>query len=1170
MTQNDITIEMNLIDSIMLDNETNDKRKYIPKRKQTKIRKLDEEVFDKLYSKFEEMKEINVSQESMIVISKELMDLTKRCKTDVYIREKLTIRIVGLLCFCLKNEYTTENVVDCLLIILNNIGEQYLPNILNSIVFNFPEPSNELIPLIQTMTSLFTEFNISLEIQKVLIEYLLNRKTSFDRSVTQLLVELLENVVKNSNVTESLEWLFEDEHLGYLTLISMVSKNTFKKELLPSLFSKITFPSIYFSLYFAEILSFFKELFRLNWRELIVEFDCYIMYLLNAIDGVINCTDGEFNCIYNEMVFEKMLNNVSAYCQDHRMAQILFETYDCNQHLNDIFKTTIKVLNNILASERLEKHHFVAVSIIRTLFKGIEDDLRNHHISDNLFTQYEHKQTLTMLQSNFSFEKCFEQYKAFHKIQIDTVDDIVNLILNVPYLNSTMILEYLFADTRAKQKVFEMLCKKMINVHKSTTWNLIKFLQKIKITRNIDSSVLLQRFIEEERKAKKLHQIDLLESETILELYCQVWIENEHLTVNAVSKMYPTYNKKEIENILDMIYANPPYLSSRIPPADGECDIFIKSKYYVIKDTKIVDSNTISTQLVILFISLLKSSFPYLDIKTLPIYSKSVLSFINCLIEDKPDLVDNLIRYYLSVLVNDFIVGEEISEYQQQLIIFCFTIISQNHQRMNDSWKDVIHFIAIVFTCKFIEYPPYSLQLTIGVQSFLKRYNKKKVVLYQQDGDEIEKVKIKITSFSSEIITQFFTSFISDCPTEQLSLIIPNIFYLLNQPMDEDIQISLIVFLMYIILNNQKKIMPYWNELLSQTFKINFVSTKVNICFIECIIFFFQQFLKNSELSEQQHMYTQFFMFCTLLPDEIFNDYSMFVKEVMYSICTSQSSYEFIKPLHYIISNKNPEIAYKFYQAILNDCQIEIFYFLFESIQPLMMSCKQKDSQNSKLPILFLNYIFNHIDYFNETEFSLVPISNDPIDITNLTTTFNVENINIINNTNIILKQSKENGIENKQMEEKKVNVEEMMHLLIELLIVYNYNDDDMDELLDLLEIMVIDFNPQFFYKYLSTYVITFGVSVMEKYQFKLKKYFKIFNMIIELYKLLIQELTEKQHKQMLMMILPQIHLFGYHSEERKKLVDILKKLVKMLGKRYPEIKQLTNDVYIPMIESKS
>ena len=60
MTQNDITIEMNLIDSIMLDNETNDKRKYIPKRKQTKIRKLDEEVFDKLYSKFEEMKEINV------------------------------------------------------------------------------------------------------------------------------------------------------------------------------------------------------------------------------------------------------------------------------------------------------------------------------------------------------------------------------------------------------------------------------------------------------------------------------------------------------------------------------------------------------------------------------------------------------------------------------------------------------------------------------------------------------------------------------------------------------------------------------------------------------------------------------------------------------------------------------------------------------------------------------------------------------------------------------------------------------------------------------------------------------------------------------------------------------------------------------------------------------
>jgi hypothetical protein len=52
----------------------------------------------------------------------------------------------------------------------------------------------------------------------------------------------------------------------------------------------------------------------------------------------------------------------------------------------------------------------------------------------------------------------------------------------------------------------------------------------------------------------------------------------------------------------------------------------------------------------------------------------------------------------------------------------------------------------------------------------------------------------------------------------------------------------------------------------------------------------------------------------------------------------------------------------------------------------------------------------------------------------------------------------------------------------------------------------------------------------MEKYQFKLKKYFKMFVMIVELYKLLIEELTEKQHKQMLMLVLPQIHLL-LHTE---------------------------------------
>ena len=198
MTQQDINVEMNLLDSTIIETEDNHQPKYLQtKPKIQSIRKLNDGLFDALYEKFEEIKSMTISKESMIVIMKELMDLTKQCKINIYLREKAINRIVGLLCFCLKKKHTLEKVVDCLLIILNNINQQHLPSILNSILFNFPEPSDELLPLIQSMISLFTEYNITLDIQKVLIEYLLHHQNTFDMNITQYLVDLLENIVKN-------------------------------------------------------------------------------------------------------------------------------------------------------------------------------------------------------------------------------------------------------------------------------------------------------------------------------------------------------------------------------------------------------------------------------------------------------------------------------------------------------------------------------------------------------------------------------------------------------------------------------------------------------------------------------------------------------------------------------------------------------------------------------------------------------------------------------------------------------------------------------------------------------------------------------------------------------------------------------------------------------------
>ena len=76
------------------------------------------------------------------------------------------------------------------------------------------------------------------------------------------------------------------------------------------------------------------------------------------------------------------------------------------------------------------------------------------------------------------------------------------------------------------------ICKKLINIHKSTAFNLIKFLQKIRITRNLESLSFLRKFSEEECKLKKQKNEDLILCETILDLYCCVWIENKNITAH--------------------------------------------------------------------------------------------------------------------------------------------------------------------------------------------------------------------------------------------------------------------------------------------------------------------------------------------------------------------------------------------------------------------------------------------------------------------------------------------------------------------------------------------------------------------------------------------------------------------------------------------------------------
>ena len=165
----------------------------IPTPKRLNNHKITKEVFEDLHHKFATMKQYNTQGETFIVIMKELMNLTKRSIRDEFIREKSIMRISGLLCHCLKRKYGLFRVTECVLIILLNINPLQLCDILKSIITNLPPPCDELIPLIRCMISLFSEYHINIDIQKMLTEYLLKKQEEFDINLNSYLIELLEN-----------------------------------------------------------------------------------------------------------------------------------------------------------------------------------------------------------------------------------------------------------------------------------------------------------------------------------------------------------------------------------------------------------------------------------------------------------------------------------------------------------------------------------------------------------------------------------------------------------------------------------------------------------------------------------------------------------------------------------------------------------------------------------------------------------------------------------------------------------------------------------------------------------------------------------------------------------------------------------------------------------------
>ncbi|KAL7712306.1 hypothetical protein QTN25_010002 [Entamoeba marina] len=259
--------------------------------------------------------------------------------------------------------YKSQFIHDIILELIP-IDFQHKPKVLQRLIHLINDP-----PVLTVLHCLIGLIETDAEVADVFVDVVLSTlqkaKTSWDNQMIQdTLSELLYYLTPSTKKKLCSQLRSATFKIFRSVIIDRVSNQLIKPlqdlylyDLPIVLFKYLTYPIIFKESYASEALILLHEIFSFNIKYLKPQFECYWIYLVNALECIAQESEEIVKLLPNtEIVIERIHSNLSSLCSSPQFCSILFENYDADFYCSNILQRYLKSVHAICSLRPFQRY----------------------------------------------------------------------------------------------------------------------------------------------------------------------------------------------------------------------------------------------------------------------------------------------------------------------------------------------------------------------------------------------------------------------------------------------------------------------------------------------------------------------------------------------------------------------------------------------------------------------------------------------------------------------------------------------------------------------------------------------------------------------------------------------------------------------------------------------